>query len=413
MMTLFLVVVFFHASIIDTCLFCRQVSIFLCRVSPGIYSETKKEGKNMHLYNPANNYHKAQVISPCTKKELQQALKKYKKIPVCNTGHGFHPDAAHAPHVLDLSHLRSHTWQENLVKVSAATRWKDIASSIPAGRRCVTGSFSGVGICGFLSGAGIGPDVRLVGPATNYVQELELVDRTGQCLSCSPTHNVELWEQALTTKATHTVIAQAVIATIPDETFIAIKCPVHTPDLVQWIMRWAQLCPQFPEIGSSIQIMFMQKESTVSLRIVARKQSRVRVVEFLTTLGVHAEITTLAGSELAQLHQESEHSPASFMDGLGITNTVNEEQLGAAVAQLCHIGERSPFFGFELRHCELDPALLDTSLPSQVWAGIKFVLQHGSLAHIAHDVNHEITELLGKENTRLLPNFSRLYATAC
>lgn len=370
----------------------------------------------MDLYNPAINYQNAKCFTP-SKEHLPPVIANLHQetsgFSLCNTGHGFHSTAHSAKYVVDLSLLRgAERIDDTLIKVEAGTRWRDATSAVPEGRRLVSGSFDGVGICGYLSGSGVGPDFRIVGPSSRFVESLEVIDLQGKTLMCSRQHNPDIFETALTTKGSRFVIKSAVLKTEVDKTFLCSKFTLNSDtctslEIVDKIKEWIALCPSYIDVASSIQTIFASGVPTLTFRSIALEENGSDLLSFLDSLELHSEVFPLKGSQLSKLHGEPEKSPGTFMDGFGIIHGSTITHLHKMVDEAVAIGKRSPFFGFEIRHCDASDLLLDDSLPSRVWKNLQFIMQHGSLSVSPVDANNRLLDALGEQTTRLLPNFSR------
>lgn len=371
----------------------------------------------MEFYNPAISYEQDRVIDVLDERDLASVLAAYHHgssgIEICNTGHGFHSNSNTAKIVLDISSMRGvQALEDDRIRVSAGARWSDVREHIPTGKRVVSGSFPGVGVCGYLSGSGVGPDVRLVGPSTRYVDSLEVIDRQGNLIPCSREENIDVFAEALVTKGRRFIISSATLNMIDDSLYSAVDLSLTEHELddrgfSRFLRDWRAVSGSFTTVGSSVQMMFMNGTGALKLRAVAVKPEELQLHEFLAELGVNESPFDLWGSQLSTLHAEPEKSPGSFMDGFGILSTAPSQEIDVLVDELMSIGEQQKFFGMELRHLNLPETLLEDSLPSELWRDVEFIVQHGSLAAAPVDANSLAYEILGSSHRRELPNFSR------
>ncbi|GEE03627.1 FAD-linked oxidase [Gordonia spumicola] len=114
---------------------------------------------------------------------------------------------------LDRLHVDSVT---RSATVGAGLRWQAVIdAATPLGLAPVCGSAPGVGVIGMLTGGGIGPMVRALGSAADYVREFTVVTGDGRVRRAAPDENAELFWGLRGGKATLGVVVDTVIDLLP------------------------------------------------------------------------------------------------------------------------------------------------------------------------------------------------------
>ncbi len=139
-------------------------------------------------------------------------------------------------------------------RVAAGAKWQHVLdAATPHGLAGLGGSAPGVGVVGFLTGAGIGPLVRTVGLSSDYVRSFELVTGTGEFLRATPEENAELFWGLRGGKSTLGIVTAVVIDLVPITEFYGGAVFFDGADTATVLREWAAWCASLPEsISTSI-----------------------------------------------------------------------------------------------------------------------------------------------------------------
>lgn len=139
-------------------------------------------------------------------------------------------------------------------RVAAGARWQHVIEAAAPHRLAgIGGSAPGVGVVGFLTGAGIGPLVRTVGLSSDYVRSFELVTGAGELLRASPEENPELFWGLRGGKSTLGIVTAVEIELLPITEFYGGAVFFDGADAAAVLHEWARWCAELPEsISTSV-----------------------------------------------------------------------------------------------------------------------------------------------------------------
>lgn len=137
-------------------------------------------------------------------------------------------------------------------RVAAGATWQQVLdAAAPHGLAGLCGSSPGVGVVGFLTGAGIGPLVRTVGLSSDYVRSFELVTGAGELLRATPEENAELFWGLRGGKSTLGIVTAVEIELLPISEFYGGAVYFDGADAAAVLREWARWCADLPESVST------------------------------------------------------------------------------------------------------------------------------------------------------------------
>ena len=176
-------------------------------------------------------------------------------------------------------------------RIGAGARWQDvITAAAPHGLAPLCGSSPGVGVVGFLTGAGIGPLVRTVGLSSDHVRAFEVVTGTGQLLRATPVENADLFWGLRGGKATLGIVTSVEIELPMIPEFYGGAIYFDGADAATVLRRWRSWCAELPEtVNTSVAIQQLPPLPGVPEPLAGRMTVAVRY----TAVGDFAEAERL------------------------------------------------------------------------------------------------------------------------
>ncbi len=144
-------------------------------------------------------------------------------------------------------------------RIGAGTRWQAVVdAAAPHGLAPLCGSAPGVGVVGYLTGAGIGPLVRSVGLSSDYIRSFVLVTGAGQVLRVTAEQHADLFWGVRGGKATLGIVAEIEIDLLPIAEFFGGALHFDGDDAAAVLHAWQQWCTDLPEnINTSIALQHL------------------------------------------------------------------------------------------------------------------------------------------------------------
>lgn len=144
--------------------------------------------------------------------------------------------------------------RNRMARVGAGARWQQVFDAVcPHGLAPLSGSAPGVGVAGFLTGAGIGPLVRTFGASSDYVRAFELVTGTGEILRVTPETYPDLYWGVRGSKSTLGIVTSVEIDLLPITEFYGGALYFNGADAEAVLHEWARWSAGLPEtVNTSI-----------------------------------------------------------------------------------------------------------------------------------------------------------------
>lgn len=144
--------------------------------------------------------------------------------------------------------------QARTARVGAGARWQHVLdAAAPHGLAPLCGSSPGVGVVGFLTGAGAGPLVRSVGVSSDYVRSFDLVTGAGEFLHVTSDDHADLFWGLRGGKATLGIVTGVEIDLLPISEFYGGALYFDGADAAAVVHGWQQWTAGLPEnINTSI-----------------------------------------------------------------------------------------------------------------------------------------------------------------
>lgn len=141
-------------------------------------------------------------------------------------------------------------------RVSAGVVWQRVLdAATPFGLAPVTGSAPGVGVVGFLTGGGVGPFVRSLGLAADYVRAFEVVTGAGEVLRVTPDEHADLFWGLRGGKSTLGIVTEVEIDLLPMAQFYGGALFFSGEDAAVVLHTWRQWSDALPDdIDTSISL---------------------------------------------------------------------------------------------------------------------------------------------------------------
>jgi hypothetical protein len=133
-------------------------------------------------------------------------------------------------------------------RVGAGVKWGAVVeAATPHGLAPLCGSAPGVGVIGYLTGAGIGPLVRSVGLSSDYIRSFVLVTGTGDVLQVTSEHHADLFWGLRGGKSMLGIVAEVEIDLLPITEFYGGALHFDASDAATVLHEWRRWCADLPE----------------------------------------------------------------------------------------------------------------------------------------------------------------------
>lgn len=194
----------------------------------------------------------AAVVAPRTAQDVVTTVRfagdHRLSVGVQATGHG--AIAALAGHLListrDLDEVTVHP--QGWARVGAGVTWAPVVSAAaPYGLAPVTGSSTGVGVVGYLTGGGVGPMARTHGLSADKVRAFEVVTGDGVLRRVTPTEHPDLFFALRGGKGAAGIVTAVEIDLVQMSTFYGGALYFDGADAAQVIERWRAWSSTLPE----------------------------------------------------------------------------------------------------------------------------------------------------------------------
>ncbi|GAS93132.1 FAD linked oxidase domain-containing protein [Mycolicibacterium canariasense] len=148
---------------------------------------------------------------------------------------------------------------DRTARVAAGTTWQQVIdAAAPHGLAPLCGSAPGVGVVGFLTGAGVGPLARSVGVSSDYVRSFDVVTGTGELLHATPEQHAELFWGLRGGKATLGIVTSVQIELLPIPEFYGGALYFDGADAPAVLRAWYGWCAGLPEnVNTSIALQHL------------------------------------------------------------------------------------------------------------------------------------------------------------
>jgi hypothetical protein len=171
------------------------------------------------------------------------------RVAVQRTGHGALPlgDDVLLVHTGRLGEVTVDP-EARTARVGAGAVWQDVLdAACPHGLAPLVGSAPGVGVCGFLTGGGIGPFVRTYGLSSDHVRAFELVTGEGRVLRVTPEEHAELFWGLRGGKATLGIVTAVELDLMPLPAFYGGALFFDGADAPAVLRAWRTWAADLPE----------------------------------------------------------------------------------------------------------------------------------------------------------------------
>lgn len=180
------------------------------------------------------------------------------RVAVQATGHGAVPIGADTILVLTSGLTGCVVDAANrTARVGSGVRWQQVIdAATPHGLAPLCGSAPGVGVVGYLTGGGIGPLVRTVGVASDYVRAFELVTGSGDVLRVTPDEYADLFWGLRGGKAMLGIVTSVEFELLPITEFYGGAVyfdGAHTAKVMKAWQRWSAVLPESVNTSIAVQ----------------------------------------------------------------------------------------------------------------------------------------------------------------
>jgi FAD/FMN-containing dehydrogenase len=214
------------------------------------------------------------------------------RVAVQSTGHGAIPTGADTI-VVDTAAMTTCVIDaaSRTARIGAGVRWQSVVdAATPHGLAPLCGSAPGVGVVGYLTGAGIGPLVRTVGLSSDYIRSFVLVTGSGEVLRVTPEEHAELFWGVRGGKAALGIVVEVEIELLPITEFYGGALYFAGTDAAAVLHGWQRWCAQLPEhVNTSIALQRLPSVPDVPAQLAGVFTVAVRY----TALGDAAEAERL------------------------------------------------------------------------------------------------------------------------
>lgn len=285
------------------------------------------------------------------------------KVAVQRTGHGASP--------VDRGTLLVHTGEldgctvdpvTRTARVGAGALWTEVvAAAAEHGLAAPCGSAPGVGVAGFLTGGGLGPLARTIGPGSDLVRALDVVTGDGELRHVTPETEPDLFWGLRGGKATLGVVTGVEVDLLPIAEVLGGALWFAAEQAETVLHRWARWCEDLPTRATTSVVLAqlpplpelppaLAGRSVVSVRFVwtGPTDEGERLLEPLRDLApVLDTVAVMPYAAIGSVHADpTDPVPATERSGL-----LAELPPAAVDALLTVAGPRSgtPLLGVELR----------------------------------------------------------------
>jgi FAD/FMN-containing dehydrogenase len=214
------------------------------------------------------------------------------RVAVQATGHGSVPVGAQTIVVQTGAMTTCVIDVENrTARVGAGVKWQAVVEAAsPHGLAPLCGSAPGVGVVGYLTGAGIGPLVRSMGLSSDYVRSFVLVTGAGDILRVTAEQHADLFWGVRGGRSMLGIVTEVEIDLLPIAEFYGGAVYFDGPDVAAVLREWRRWCATLPEwINTSIALQRLPEGSGVPEPLAGKLTVAVRY----TALGDFTEAQRL------------------------------------------------------------------------------------------------------------------------
>lgn len=210
------------------------------------------------------------------------------RVAVQATGHGAVPIGADTILVNTAAMNSCVVDAENrTARIGAGVVWQSVVeAAAPHGLAPLCGSAPGVGVVGYLTGAGIGPLVRTYGLSSDHVRSFVLVTGSGDVLHVSPDSHADLFWGVRGGKAALGIVGEIEIDLFPIVEFYGGALHFDGTEATAVVREWQRWCADLPElVNTSIALQHLPSSPDIPQPLAGRFTVAVRY----TALGDFAE----------------------------------------------------------------------------------------------------------------------------
>ncbi|MGB3483097.1 MAG: FAD-binding oxidoreductase [Mycobacterium sp.] len=164
--------------------------------------------------------------------------------------------------------------------IGAGVRWQQVLdAATPYGLAPPCGSAPGVGVVGFLTGAGIGPLVRSIGLSSDHVRGFELVTGGGEILWVTADQHADLFWGLRGGKGTLGIVTAVEIELLPISEFYGGALYFDGDDASALVHAWSRWCVDLPEsVSTSVALQQLPESPDVPPPLAGRFTVALRYV---------------------------------------------------------------------------------------------------------------------------------------